>query len=158
MSTLPKCFRSFKLAALCGFLILILDRLSKCWILDNFYYGQQMKVLPFLNFTFIKNKGVTFGLLSGVLSSKMLFLLALAVLIFFVYWTLKNKEFFLAAGFIVGGAIGNLFDRFYYGGVVDFIDFYVYNYHWPAFNIADAGVVIGVFLIIVQASNPVQDA
>lgn len=150
MPKMSECFRSFKLASLACFFVFLMDRLSKYLILDNLYCGQQINLLPFLNIVHVRNKGITFGLLSGFLSSEILFLLSLSVLIIFIYWLFKNQNFLLPGSLIIGGALGNLFDRFYYASVIDFLDFYVYNYHWPAFNIADSGVVIGVFLILLH--------
>ena len=80
-------------------------------------------------------------------------LFALFICTCLVIWMRHEKDKWSRIGFalILGGAIGNVIDRLRFGGVVDFLDFYIGDYHWPAFNIADSAICIGVFLILIRA-------
>ena len=118
------------------------------WIFDP---PRRVAVLPFLDFVPVWNPGISFGMLAsgGIAVTVMLTLLAFAV----AAWMLWKAPGFrpmerLGAGLIAGGAIGNAIDRFRFGKVVDFIDVYVQTWHWPAFNIADAGITVGALLWI----------
>ena len=118
------------------------------WIFDP---PRRVAVLPFLDFVPVWNPGISFGMLAsgGIAVTVMLTLLAFAV----AAWMLWKAPGFrpmerLGAGLIAGGAIGNALDRIRFGKVVDFIDVYVQTWHWPAFNIADAGITIGALLWI----------
>lgn len=134
----------------------LLDQLSKIWILQNFQLAEVDPVIPgFFNLTLHFNKGAAFGLFAGLedgyrqivlgLFSK----LAVILLFFYLIYEFYNSKFGqLCIGLIFGGAIGNLIDRAYRGEVVDFLDVYVSGYHWPAFNVADSCICVGVFLLI----------
>lgn len=118
------------------------------WIFDP---PRRVAVLPFLDFVPVWNPGISFGMLAsgGIAVTVMLTLLAFAV----AAWMLWKAPGFrpmerLGAGLIAGGAIGNALDRIRFGKVVDFIDVYVQTWHWPAFNIADAGITVGALLWI----------
>ena len=118
------------------------------WIFDP---PRRVAVLPFLDFVPVWNPGISFGMLAsgGIAVTVMLTLLAFAV----AAWMLWKAPGFrpmerLGAGLIAGGAIGNALDRIRFGKVVDFIDVYVQTLHWPAFNIADAGITVGALLWI----------
>ncbi|MBP9752914.1 MAG: signal peptidase II [Proteobacteria bacterium] len=139
-----------------GFLYIVFiflsDFLSKYWIVQTICYGETLSVSPFFNIVHAKNFGVSFSLLSNnhELGPWILFALSICIVLFLVL-QLKNSETTLqkwAIYSIIGGALGNAFDRLYYGSVVDFLDLYYQNYHWPAFNIADCFIVCGVFLYL----------
>lgn len=127
--------------------VLVADLVTKQmmlgWIFDP---PQRVEILPFVNFVPVWNPGISFGLLAdaGWAMPAVLSALAFAV----AGWMVWNAPGFqrgerLGAGLIAGGAIGNAVDRLRFGKVVDFIDVYVQTWHWPAFNIADAGITIG---------------
>ena len=146
-----------KLAVIAGFVV-ILDQVTKALILHYLPLHQNIAVIPGLfDITHIHNPGGAFGFMSGV-SSKLrsiifLFISSLAVgLIFYFYKKTPPSLPWLAAAFalIFGGAIGNLVDRLRFGVVVDFLDFYIGNWHWPAFNIADSAITIGIIIFIVH--------
>jgi signal peptidase II len=108
----------------------------------------------FFNLTHIQNPGGAFGFLSdqSPFIRKTFFLVissVVAVLIFFFYRNTPASHRFLSAAFalIFGGAIGNLIDRFRFGKVIDFLDFYVAQYHWPAFNVADSAITVGIVIL-----------
>jgi signal peptidase II len=108
----------------------------------------------FFNLTHVRNTGGAFGIFGGErggLGSVLFVIVSLIAIgcVFFLFAKIKEDEKMLALSFslILGGAIGNLIDRLHYGEVVDFLDFYLSNYHWPAFNVADSAICIGIGLL-----------
>ncbi len=144
-----------KLAIVAGIVVLA-DQISKALILKFLPYHQNFPVIEgFFNITHIRNPGGAFGLMANMNPAfrtvVFLFISSLAVgLILYFYHKTPNSQPHLATGFalIFGGAIGNLIDRIRLGNVVDFLDFYLGNLHWPAFNIADSGITIGIIIFI----------
>jgi signal peptidase II len=136
--------------------IILLDQFTKGLILRYLPFNNSIPVIKgFFNITHIRNPGGAFGLmanLSPILRSIVfLFISSLAVgLIFYFYQKTPAKYSWLAAAFalIFGGAIGNLIDRIRLGMVIDFLDFYVGRLHWPAFNIADSAISIGIGIFL----------
>ena len=132
--------------------VLIADLVTKQvmlgWVFDP---PQRVEVLPFLNFVPVWNPGISFGMLSNGGSAMPFLLSSLAFAV--AAWMIWKSPGFrpgerLGAGLIAGGAIGNAIDRIRFGKVVDFIDVYVQTWHWPAFNIADAGITVGALIWI----------
>ena len=144
-----------KLAAISG-LVIIIDQITKILILKNLPLFHSVTIIPgFFNITHIHNPGGAFGFMAHQDSNfrNFLFILLASVavgIIFYFYKNTNRTHPFLASGFalILGGAIGNLIDRIRFGTVVDFLDFYVHNHHWPAFNVADSAITIGVTIFI----------
>ena len=144
-----------KLAVIAG-LVVILDQITKILILKNIPLYHSITIIPgFFNITHIHNPGGAFGFMAHQDSSLrkflFIFLSSSAICVIFYFYINSNKTHpFLASGFalILGGAIGNLIDRIRFGKVVDFLDFYIHNYHWPAFNIADSAITVGVTIFI----------
>lgn len=132
---------------LIAFLVVVFDQLTKCLIVNNLPIFDVITCCDIFNVVHVENKGIAFGVLSFA-HRFVLFSLATAILLGFLFWLRKNPKFWGPGGLIVGGAIGNLIDRATRGVVVDFLDFHVKNYHWPAFNIADSAVVLGVVCLI----------
>ncbi|MDC3119373.1 signal peptidase II [Candidatus Pelagibacter sp.] len=133
--------------------IFLLDRLSKLYIiyLDKINNGSEIFQSKFLNIYLIWNEGIAFGLFS--LDDKHLYniltLIILIVIIIILYLVVKNKGFKrYSLIFILGGAIGNLFDRIFYKAVPDFIDFHIENFHWFIFNVSDIFITVGVICMI----------
>ena len=133
--------------------IFVLDRLSKLYIiyLDKINNGSEIFQSKFLNIYLIWNEGIAFGLFS--LDDKHLYniltLIILVVIIIILYLVVKNKGFKrYSLIFILGGAIGNLFDRIFYKAVPDFIDFHIENFHWFIFNVSDIFITVGVICMI----------
>ncbi len=129
-----------------------LDRLSKLWALNNLRY-ENIAVFKGLNFSFILNRGVSFGIFGS--SSPFIFysLTALIFLVisFFVWFSISEYKRGVNISwhvFIIAGAYSNLLDRILYKGVVDFIDFYVGTWHGPTFNVADIFIIMGVLGIL----------
>ena len=135
------------------FLIFLIDRMSKIYILGIVETQDQIDIYinPFLNFVLIWNKGIGFGLFSFDHSQVYNFITTLIVIIniiiiYIIYKTKDYKIYFYSM--ILGGALGNLFDRLYYSAVPDFIDFHINNFHWFIFNIADIFISLGVICLI----------
>ena len=133
-----------------------LDQITK-WIVDQeMVLHESIPVIPgFLNMTYVRNTGVAFGLLSspdpGLRSILLLLFSLVAIAVILIFWFKSRQAHLLliaALGMILGGAIGNLIDRFRLGEVIDFIDIYWKDLHWPAFNIADSAITIGVILLL----------
>ena len=128
-------------------IILILDQLSKYFIARKFLVGTGVHVCDYFNLVHVKNPGVTFGMMQSV-SHHILICIACLIVIGLCVYFFKHQNEWFASAMIIGGAIGNIIDRVLYGSVVDFLDFHWKSYHWPAFNIADSAVVIGVGILL----------
>ena len=144
---------TFFLKALIILIVFVSDRISKNYILDLFYETQIQEIYlsKFINIYFIWNKGIAFGLLNFedqfIYSLITYFIVFISLLIlFFVFKSRDNSGFFFAM--ILGGSLGNLFDRFKYSAVPDFIDLHVGNFHWFIFNVADIFITLGVICLI----------
>ena len=136
--------------------IVVIDQLTK-FIVDHTMplYHSIPVIDHFFNLTYIRNTGAAFGILAGSTAAfRLPFLMIFSLLaigfIIVMLRRLPERETGLitALAFILGGAIGNLIDRFAYGEVIDFLDFYWANYHWPAFNVADSFITIGVTITV----------
>ncbi len=133
---------------------LILDQLSK-WILlyevDLRNVGP-IEVTSFLNLSSVWNRGVSFGMLpaNNELGRYALISFALLIIAILLIWLFRARSWMLAAaiGLVIGGALGNVVDRLFYGAVYDFLDFHAFGVHFYTFNIADAAISIGVVLLI----------
>ena len=140
-------------------LIFLLDRLSKIYViyLDKKFLGSELLSSKFLNIRLIWNEGIAFGLLSfneTIFYNALTFLILIIILIIFFMLYKSNgiKKFSLMM--ILGGAIGNVYDRISYKAVPDFIDFHIGNFHWFIFNVADIFITLGViFMIIIEISG-----
>jgi len=141
----------YKLSLGLAGLVLILDQLSKYWITQNIPLWTGKTIIPgFFNLVHILNKGAAFGFLNRAdIKWQTYFFIAVTglamVLIFHLLRTIERKDYFLftGLGLILGGAGGNLIDRIRLGQVIDFLDFYLKSYHWPAFNVADIAIFCG---------------
>lgn len=136
--------------------VVAFDQLTKWLVMATFRLYEIKVVIPnFFNLTYITNTGAAFGILAGeqtLLRQAFFISVAMVALLimFFSYRHFRSQGqlFVHAIGMIAGGAIGNLIDRVRFGKVVDFLDFYIKGYHWPAFNVADSAITIGVGLFI----------
>ena len=140
--------------------MLAADQASKWWILNSIDLPEvgQVVVLPVLNLTFVRNYGVTFGLLAGFgqWSYLLLAAVALAVVAALGIWLRRAESRLVATalGAIVGGALSNIIDRLRFGYVVDFIHAHVGGWSWYVFNLADAAIVCGVAALVLDSLLP----
>ncbi|MEA2775884.1 MAG: signal peptidase [Acetobacteraceae bacterium] len=149
------------LGIVAGLLVLAADQASKWWVLNvlNLPDLRQAVLLPVLNLTMVWNRGVTFGLLTGLgaWGHVVLAAIALAVVVALGFWLRRAESRLMAAaiGAIAGGAIGNVIDRIRFGAVIDFIHAHVAtpwgDFSWYVFNIADAAIVCGVAILIIES-------
>lgn len=142
--------------------ILALDLATKAWVLANLPLGGGFTVIPgFFDITHVHNPGGAFGFLAGLGAEvRMLLFVAVALaaiaLVLVFYWQTPTAERATAFGLalVLGGAVGNLVDRLRFGVVVDFLDVYAGELHWPAFNVADSAISLAVVLAVVDAFWP----
>lgn len=135
---------------------LALDQASKGWILHDLMIPPRViEITSNFNLVLAWNRGVSFGLFNqdSAYGPYILTGVAIAIVIGLTIWMWKSTTRWatLSLGLIIGGAIGNVIDRVQYGAVVDFLDFHVSGYHWPAFNVADSAICIGAGLLILES-------
>lgn len=136
--------------------VLALDLISKFWVESTLEFGQIIPVTSFFNLVLTYNPGAAFSFLSDQPGWQRWFLSGIAMvaallILFLLRKYQQEKLFCLSLSLILGGALGNLYDRILLGHVVDFLDFYVGNYHWPAFNIADSAIVVGAVIMVLES-------
>jgi len=135
--------------------VLLLDQLTKFWASAALNYADPVAVMPFFNLTLLHNPGAAFSFLAdaGGWQRWLFVLLAITIVVALTIWLMRlradERWTAFALAMIIGGAIGNLVDRLLHGYVVDFLDFHVGGYHWPAFNIADAAITVGVGILLI---------
>ena len=138
--------------------VVALDQISKIVLAYNIpKYASVPVIKGFFNLVHVRNRGMAFGLMNrpGHVF-KLYFLIAatLGAIVLLLFWFRKMKDedhnITIGISLILGGAVGNLIDRIRLGEVIDFLDFYVGSYHWPAFNVADAAITIGIFWLAVN--------
>jgi len=136
-------------------LLLILDQVTKVYFNTQFAYGERVNVLPFFDFTLMYNRGAAFSFLASEAGWQRWFFVGLGTIASgVIVWMLRRHiaqpRFCLALTLILGGAVGNVIDRLIYGHVVDFLLFYWRNWYYPAFNVADMGIVCGAILLVLD--------
>ena len=137
-------------------LVVVTDQLTKLWVLANFrLYESKPVIAGVFDLTFVTNTGAAFGMLAGDKNVwRQVFFVTVAVVALgvltmaFRQYRHTGRLYVAAIGMVAGGALGNLIDRFRYGHVVDFLDFYIKDYHWPAFNAADSAITVGVAMFL----------
>lgn len=136
-----------------AFTTLILDQITKIFVL-TYIATTRIELLPFFNLVLVWNKGVSFGMFQqgSAYGAYLLSGFSLLIVAFFIYWLSKIKDLYLAIamGMVIGGAIGNVIDRIRFRAVVDFLDFHLYGWHYPTFNIADSCIVLGILYIVLD--------
>jgi len=146
--------------------VIVVDQLTKLSIMQNMRLHESIPIIPNLfSLTYIRNPGAAFGLLAGSSNAfRMLFfgitsLFALGLLgTILVRLPASDWTGQLSIAAILGGAIGNLIDRLRYGEVIDFLDVYIDTYHWPAFNVADSAISVGVVFLIIHFAFEKKEA
>jgi signal peptidase II len=136
--------------------VIALDQLTKHWIVQAFVPGESLGLTPFFNLVLAYNTGAAFSLFAEAGGWQRAFFVAVAVIASTIILHLLRKHhgqtlFSVALSLILGGALGNLWDRILLGKVVDFLDFYYAGHHWPAFNVADSAITVGAALLILDS-------
>lgn len=135
--------------------VLLTDQLSKLWIVNSVMAdgGQVIEVTPFLNLVMAWNRGVSFGMLSGILTPWSLLGFAILFSILLGVWLWRTPVLWvrIGLGLMIGGALGNAIDRVRWGAVADFVDVHAFGWHFWAFNVADSGISIGAALLILDS-------
>ena len=136
--------------------IFLLDILTKNYIQNKIMYGEQVEITSFLSFVHFQNPGAAFSFLSDESGwQRWLFsgisICASVLIIYLLKKHFLEKLFCVSLSLILGGALGNLWDRISLGYVVDFLDFHYGGYHWPAFNVADSAICVGALLLILES-------
>ena len=138
-------------------LALILDQLSKLVVVNSMQLYQSIPITSFFKLTYVRNTGAAFSFLSDAGGWQRWFFAGLAILIIMIIsvWLTRWKQhetlLAVALSLVLGGAIGNLIDRLAYGYVIDFLDVYYQTWHWPAFNVADSAITLGVILMLLES-------
>lgn len=136
-------------------LVLTLDQISKTWVLANFQFMERQVVTSFFNLVLVFNPGASFSFLAdaGGWQKWLFIVLALGISVWLFGLLRQHAQERLlpaALSLILGGAIGNVIDRLRFDAVVDFLDFHMAGYHWPAFNVADTAISVGVVLMLLH--------
>jgi signal peptidase II len=128
--------------------IVLLDQITKYLVRTHINLFESIELLPILNLVSVRNQGAAFGMFSS-LGNNFFVLISIAALIFMFWVIVTEKEDYRVFSLLAGGAMGNLIDRLTLGHVVDFIDVSVSGHHWPAFNVADSALTLGIgFLML----------
>ncbi|HET8727136.1 MAG TPA: signal peptidase II [Alphaproteobacteria bacterium] len=145
-----------RLGLLVAAVVLVADQVTKWVILDLVMAPPRtIEVTPFFNLVMVWNRGVSFGMFANEADMMrwVLIAVAAAITVVMLVWLKRADRGFVAValGLIIGGAVGNVVDRLRFGAVADFLDLHLMGYHWPAFNVADAGITIGVALLVIDS-------
>ncbi len=133
--------------------VVIADQASKYWMMSAFVVGDHVAVTPFFNLVLVFNSGAAFSFLAsaGGWQRWIFVTLALVISVWIIFLLRKHaaeRLMSFSLALILGGALGNVVDRIVHGAVLDFLDFYIAGWHWPAFNVADSAITIGVTLLL----------
>ncbi|BAC24439.1 lspA [Wigglesworthia glossinidia endosymbiont of Glossina brevipalpis] len=132
--------------------IFLIDFFTKKWILNNYEIFDSIKIFPMIKITYIRNYGIALGLFQSYSNLIRILIIVISIFILLFIFYMKNlcKDLLSNLGYsiIIGGSFGNIFDRIFYGSVIDFIDIYIYKWHFPVFNFADISIFIGFLILI----------
>jgi signal peptidase II len=140
---------------LIAFFVAFFDLLSKRIIFSILEQqgvtNPEIKIFDFFSLVYVWNRGVSFGMFNHIKNSHIIFsAIQFVIIVILFFWLYRNQKlhFVYALGLIIGGAFGNLIDRIKNAAVADFLDFHIASYHWPAFNLADSCIFIGVMILL----------
>lgn len=138
-----------------AFIVILFDQLSKITMEKMFVFGQEKAITSFFNLVLAYNKGAAFSFLAaeGGWQRYLFSAIAVGAAVFIIYLLKRHagqRLFCWALALVLGGAVGNLIDRIAYGHVIDFLDFHVAGWHWPAFNVADSAICVGAAMFIID--------
>jgi len=151
------------LMLLIAVLVIVLDRVTKLWIVAHILPGHAIVVIPrVFRLTHVLNTGAAFSMFEGAQHPEMVrnlliaFSIAAVVVVIGVLWKMGRTASVtsVALSLILGGAIGNLYDRVHLSYVVDFLEVHIVHYHWPDFNVADSAIVVGACLLLLEMLRP----
>lgn len=149
--------RNVILYGICTLFLLGIDQYTKELIIEYFFLGESITIIPhFFHITYIRNYGAVFGFLNnkGITWQFWLFMLSIIIMCIFVGYTLwtnkKNKLLWISCSLLLAGGFGNTIDRIRFRYVIDFLDFFIVDYHWPAFNFADCYIVIALAILLCE--------
>jgi signal peptidase II len=145
-------------------LVIVVDQITKRVVDSAMQLHQTIELIPYFQLTYMRNQGAAFSFLSGAGGWQRWFFIGLAIVasVFIFIWLRKldtsRRREAVAWALVLGGALGNLIDRILYGYVIDFLDVYVGDWHWPAFNVADSAITLGVVLLLLDSfkTQPVE--
>lgn len=146
----------YRLLAIITSIILILDQATKLYVDANFRLHESLPVIDgIFHLTYVRNKGAAFGIFADSAVRIPFFITVSIVAMLAILWYLRRlrddqRLAYLALTLIFSGAVGNLIDRIRYGEVIDFLDVFWRSYHWPAFNVADSAITVGVTLLFIE--------
>ena len=141
-------------------LVIVIDQVTKRVVDTTMQLYQSIELIPYFQLTYMRNQGAAFSFLSGAGGWQRWFFIGLAVIasVFICFWLKKlnrsQRWEAIAWSLVLGGALGNLIDRILYGYVIDFLDVYVGDWHWPAFNVADSAITVGVVMLLLDSFKP----
>ena len=137
---------------LLGILVLVSDQATKALVLRELAPQTVREVTSFFDLVLVWNRGMSFGMLRGADQPWLLIGLAALIAVMLIAWLVRETKAWsrLALCLVLAGALGNVVDRLRYGAVVDFLDFHLGTWHWPAFNVADAAISVGAVLLVVD--------
>ncbi|PMS15213.1 signal peptidase II [Trinickia dabaoshanensis] len=144
-------------------IVILFDQLTKIAVTKVFSYATPYAITPFFNFLLIFNRGAAFSFLSSASGWQRwaftaLGVAAACVIVYLLKRHGNQRLFCTALSLIMGGALGNVIDRLVHGRVIDFLDFHVGGWHWPAFNLADSAIVVGAALLVLDELRRVRGA
>lgn len=157
VSSLQGNLQSQRIVLLVALLVVIADQLTKLWVQHSLLWGESLPQEGFLRLTHVRNEGIVFGISvpQAVPIILPLLVVTMALFVSHRFALLDSRLFKASLGLFIGGSVGNFIDRVRHGYVTDFIDFDLWgNYHWPAFNLADLAVVVGVVLLVYSRIRP----
>ena len=136
--------------------VLVIDQITKQAITTSFQYGESKYIFPWFNLVLAHNSGAAFSFLASASGWQREFFIVLTTIISCVLlWMLKsnsaNRMLSIALALVLGGAFGNLYDRVQYGYVIDFVQWHVAGYYWPAFNVADSAICLGAVMLVLDS-------
>jgi len=156
MQTMPeRVRRNYRWLILPALGVVFFDQLTKQIIIKSLNIYETVPVIQgFFDLVHVRNRGMAFGIMNDAKSNSgtwLLLAMSSVAIVLLLVWFFRLKDegvfFTLSLSLILGGAVGNIIDRLRFGEVVDFLDVYVGAYHWPAFNVADAAITVGTFMI-----------
>lgn len=134
--------------------VIALDMLAQAWVFSVLQDDSKpIPITPFFNFVEVWNHGISFGMFNNLAYGQwILSLVALVISVFLTRLLLRAANSFEAIDYslIIGGAVGNVIDRVSYGAVADYLDFHAFGYHWPAFNVTDSAIFLGVSFLLIS--------